>query len=221
MKNYIIAAVTVALFVIGFFVGRATLSNKQAEQALLTAQGKTALIKQKDDLETAFARERIDSSKVIQNLHKKISDGLKPVIRRKIQVAVEAVDIARKDTNTTENCKDAINKQEEAIFDLGIKAYNDSIQIYECNKQNGIKEGLLTKKDRTIAEQNQINTDLSTALKKQPGDKLFTPFVQASWNSFGYVGAGAGIYIHNVGIGAKYMTDFKNKGYEVSGSLKF
>ena len=52
-------------------------------------------------------------------------------------------------------------------------------------------------------------------------EKIFTPFVNASWNSFGYFGAGAGIYYYNVGIGAKYITNFSQKGYEVSASIKF
>ena len=51
--------------------------------------------------------------------------------------------------------------------------------------------------------------------------KIFTPFINASYNSFGYYGAGGGIYINNIGIGAKYLTDFTNKGYELSFGFKF
>ena len=52
-------------------------------------------------------------------------------------------------------------------------------------------------------------------------EKIFTPFINASWNSFGYVGAGGGLYYHNVGVGAKYMTDFTNNGFEVNLNIKF
>lgn len=51
--------------------------------------------------------------------------------------------------------------------------------------------------------------------------KIFTPFVTGSWNSFGYFGAGGGIYINNIGFGVKYITDFSQQGYEVSASIKF
>ena len=51
--------------------------------------------------------------------------------------------------------------------------------------------------------------------------KTFTPFVNASYNSFGYYGAGAGIYINNIGFGVKYITDFSQQGYEVNLGIKF
>lgn len=51
--------------------------------------------------------------------------------------------------------------------------------------------------------------------------KIFTPFLNASYNSFGYYGAGGGIYIKNIGLGAKYITDFSRQGYEISLGIKF
>jgi len=50
---------------------------------------------------------------------------------------------------------------------------------------------------------------------------VITPYLGVSWNSFGYYGAGGGIYYHDVGVGAKYMTDFKNTGYELNLNIKF
>jgi len=51
--------------------------------------------------------------------------------------------------------------------------------------------------------------------------KIFTPFLNASYNSFGYYGVGGGIYIKNIGLGAKYITNFSQNGYEVSFGIKF
>lgn len=51
--------------------------------------------------------------------------------------------------------------------------------------------------------------------------KIFTPFLNASYNSFGYYGAGGGIYYHNIGVGAKYITNFSQQGFEVSANIKF
>lgn len=50
---------------------------------------------------------------------------------------------------------------------------------------------------------------------------VITPYLGVSYNSFGYYGAGGGIYYHDVGVGAKYMTNFNNKGYEISLNYKF
>lgn len=51
--------------------------------------------------------------------------------------------------------------------------------------------------------------------------RVLTPFVSGSYNSFGYWGGGAGIYYYDVGVSAKYITDFKNKGYEIGLNYKF
>lgn len=52
-------------------------------------------------------------------------------------------------------------------------------------------------------------------------NRVITPYLGVSYNTFGYYGVGGGIYYHDVGVGAKYMTDFNNKGYEVSLNYKF
>jgi hypothetical protein len=50
--------------------------------------------------------------------------------------------------------------------------------------------------------------------------RIFTPFVTGSVSSFG-IGIGGGIYYYNVGISAKYLTNFKNTGYEIGLNVKF
>lgn len=52
-------------------------------------------------------------------------------------------------------------------------------------------------------------------------EKIFTPFLSASYNSFGYLGVGGGIYYHDLGFEAKYITDTKNKGIEACLNIKF
>jgi hypothetical protein len=51
--------------------------------------------------------------------------------------------------------------------------------------------------------------------------RIFTPFVNASYNTLGYYGAGAGLYYYDVGVNVKYLTDFKTKGYEFGVNIKF
>jgi len=51
--------------------------------------------------------------------------------------------------------------------------------------------------------------------------KIFTPFINVAWNSFKFYSAGGGIYIGNIGVGAKFMTDFSRQGYEVNLGIKF
>jgi hypothetical protein len=104
---------------------------------------------------------------------------------------------------------------------MGIKAYSDSIQLYECNKQGKYIGDLVAKKDSTIKEWNNIYNNMVSTIKKATGEKTFTPFLSASYNSFGYYGAGGGIYIKNIGLGVKYITDFSQQGYEVSVGMKF
>ena len=51
--------------------------------------------------------------------------------------------------------------------------------------------------------------------------RTFTPFIQGSYNSFNYLGIGGGIFYHDIGISAKYLTNFTNTGYEVGLLYKF
>lgn len=50
---------------------------------------------------------------------------------------------------------------------------------------------------------------------------VFTPFVSSSWNSFGMFGIGGGLYYHDIGLGAKYITDFTRNGFEIGLNVKF
>ena len=57
--------------------------------------------------------------------------------------------------------------------------------------------------------------------------RTITPFIQGSYNTIGYAGAGGGFYYHNIGVGYKYMKNLKpivgipDTGHEFSLSYKF
>ena len=156
--------IPILLIVVIISVPRCTSNN--AERAFTKAETETALNELRHDLKKQFNKQLLDSSKVIQAYHKKISDGLKPVIIIKTEKAKQSVDVARKDTNTTVLANTAINDQEALIFDLGLKAYNDSIQLIECEKQNIVKDTMLVQSDLAFKEQLRINKDLSKATKR-------------------------------------------------------
>lgn len=50
---------------------------------------------------------------------------------------------------------------------------------------------------------------------------VFAPFIVASYNSFNQFGVGGGIYYHNLGVSATYITDFVKKGYGLGIHYKF
>lgn len=58
---------------------------------------------------------------------------------------------------------------------------------------------------------------------KETRSQKWSPFLRASANSFGQVGAGGGIYYRNFGVDISYVRDFEltRSGYEVGFSWKF
>jgi len=168
MKTFISRTwwVIIPILLIGaiIFVPRCTLHN--AERTFTKAEKETALNELRYDLKKQFNKQLLDSSKVIQAYHKKISDGLKPVIIIKTAKTKQSVDIARKDTNTTVIANTAINDQEDVISDMQTKAKSDSVQLAECNKQNIVKDTMLVQSDQAFKEQLRINKDLSKVTKR-------------------------------------------------------
>lgn len=57
-----------------------------------------------------------------------------------------------------------------------------------------------------------------TATIKQP---VWMPYVGISYSTLNYVGIGGGIFYHDLGIGAKYVTDFNRKGFDFELKYKF
>lgn len=222
--------IAVVVLVIGFFVGRSTITNKPAKKVITQAQHDTEMNDLTNKLNTKFWNQLADSSEVIQDLHKKRSDDLKIKIKLESIIASDKVALARKDSS--KNCNDALDAQEEIIFDMGLQAYNDSIQLHECNFQKTIKDSTIAEKEKAFQNQLVITKNLTKELDNLSGPKTITPFINASWNSFGYVGAGGGVYYHNIGLGAKYMLDLnpsaslvplgrRHSGFEINLNVKF
>lgn len=168
MKNFIekywLLGIPIAIAV--FIICLNTCKSNNAERTFTKSEKETELNELKYNLDKKYGKQLLDSSKVIQAYHKKISDGLKPVIVYKTTKAKQSVDAARKDTNTTVVANTAINDQGALIFDLVLKAYNDSIQLIECEKQNVVKATMLVQSDTAFKEQLRINSDLSKATKR-------------------------------------------------------
>ena len=168
MKNFLSRTwwVIIPILLIGAIISVPRCTSNNAERTFTKAEKETALNELKSNLDKKYTKQLLDSSKVIQAYHKKISDGLKPVIIIKTAKAKQSVDIARKDTNTTVVANTAINDQESLIFDISLKAYNDSIQLSECNKQNVVKDTMLVQSDQAFKEQLRINKELSKVTKR-------------------------------------------------------
>lgn len=156
--------VTILVIISVFLVNY--IGNKHTEKVITNSELSLALAKQKNELETKYISMLSDSSKVIQANNKRISDELKPIIIYKEKKAKALVDKVRKDTATTALCDSAINAQEQLIFDLDTKAYHDSIQLSECNKQNAYKDLTILKKDTTIVEAERVNANLTKELER-------------------------------------------------------
>jgi hypothetical protein len=47
-------------------------------------------------------------------------------------------------------------------------------------------------------------------------ERVWRPFVFASYGSLGFIGLGGGLYYNSWGIGVQYVTDLKGNGFGVS-----
>ena len=93
-------------------------------------------------------------------------------------------------------------------------------QILFDNKTDGSVKLSLVVQYNKLDSIGYVRTPVTKEITKTI-ERTFTPFINVSYNSFGYVGAGGGIYIKNIGVGAQYITNFKDKGFEISGYIKF
>lgn len=51
--------------------------------------------------------------------------------------------------------------------------------------------------------------------------QTWMPYVGISYSTLNHVGIGGGMFYHNLGIGAKYITDFNKKGFDFELKYKF
>lgn len=88
------------------------------------------------------------------------------------------------------------------------------------NKENGkLKLGIAiqyNKIDSIGYEFTPVTKEVTKTI-----ERTFIPFIQATYNSFGYIETGGGMYYRNIGIQANYITNFKEKGFSVGMNIKF
>lgn len=79
--------------------------------------------------------------------------------------------------------------------------------------------------DITVKNNRLSNFEYTfTPMQKQTTiykEKVWQPYASASYSTLNYVGVGLGIFYHDVGFGAKYVTDFNKKGIEFELKYKF
>jgi hypothetical protein len=60
-----------------------------------------------------------------------------------------------------------------------------------------------------------------TIIRTVEKERVFIPFVSASYNTWKQGGIGGGLFYHDIGIQVRYITDFKAKGLDLSVMYKF
>lgn len=129
-----------------------------------------------------------------------------PMVRDTIRIPGEKELIVQK-VDTAKVISEYITKNsyKETLFD------NDTLGTMIVDAQ--VQYNQLQKLGYTFTPvQKQITTE---------GKKVFTPFLSVSANTLGYMGAGGGLYYNNIGLEAKYLTDFQTKGFELGLHIKF
>ena len=114
----------------------------------------------------------------------------------------------------------ALKVDTEKIIENYIKENKYKIQLFD-NKENG-KLVIFP-----IVQYNELKkivpyefTPIQKVEEKQK-ERIIIPFVEIEGNSFKQIELGGGVFYHNVGISAKYITDFNVNGYGVSIKYKF
>ncbi|MDR2810476.1 MAG: hypothetical protein LBB84_07995 [Tannerellaceae bacterium] len=83
------------------------------------------------------------------------------------------------------------------------------------------------KLDVSFTSQYNKVTDLKydftpvTIVRTVEKERVFTPFVMASYNTLKQGGIGGGIFYHDIGVQVRFVTDFKANGLDVGIMYKF
>jgi hypothetical protein len=60
-----------------------------------------------------------------------------------------------------------------------------------------------------------------TIVRTVERERIFTPFVEVSYNTMKQVGIGGGIFYRDIGVQVRYVTNFKAKGLDLAVMYKF
>lgn len=52
-------------------------------------------------------------------------------------------------------------------------------------------------------------------------EKVWQPFISASYSTLNYISVGGGVFYHNLGFEIRYVTDFNKKGIDIGAKYKF
>jgi hypothetical protein len=191
LKKYWKVAVAIALLLIGFFIGRQTSEVKTSVKMI---PGKTVI-------DTLYSEQ-------LSPYHSEIPNNpILPLKPDAIRIKGDSVPYAViMKTDTAKIIQNYITK--------------NSYRKQLFNDDNG---KLIVSADVQYNLLQKLSYDFTPMQKVTTVEKkrVFTPFLIGSYNSWGYLGAGAGIYYYDVGVSAKYLTNFINTGYEVSLHIKF
>jgi hypothetical protein len=90
------------------------------------------------------------------------------------------------------------------------------------NDKNGKLDISQTIQYNELQKFNYSFTPLQKEITKQK-ERIFVPFVSASYNSFGITGAGGGLFYHNIGVEYKYLYETQThlSGHEIGLKMKF
>lgn len=149
------------------------------------------------------------------------------VVTNTVQVPVVSKEYYTKETilpgktvTVTVKGKDSIIYVVDTAFilnDYKIKREYNKVQLFK-DKYGTMKVDLSVQYNKLA---DSIRYDFTPIVQSITKDRTVIPFVSAGYNSFGYVGIGGGIFYHKIGIEGKYVTDFKNKGFEIGMKYKF
>ncbi len=108
-----------------------------------------------------------------------------------------------------------------AIIADYIKKRSYELTVFD-NKEQGCLQLFPTVQYNTLTGLNVEYTPVirQTTITKQ---KVWTPFLGASYSTFNYVGIGAGIFYHNIGLEYQYQRDYLKAvdGHEIGIKCRF
>jgi hypothetical protein len=141
-------------------------SGNKTDKVITQSDVDTKLNKQKTDLTTKFLSDKAEISKALEVAQKKISDGLKPVIKWQKADSEKKVTKALKDSDLTPDCDSAIVAQKRYSDSLVRKSVSDSIQLAECHNQKQAIDSIALTVGNAYTKQIAISDGLSKSLVK-------------------------------------------------------
>lgn len=124
-----------------------------------------------------------------------------------------------------------IYKQADTIFSTHIAEIDTAAILSDWIAKRSYKHDLFDNQHGKLSidasvQYNKLNTltysftpihKEITSIKKP----VWTPYLSASYSTLNEIGIGGGVFYHDIGIGARYVTDFNKKGFALELKCKF